>query len=79
MNEYPYWIIHVPTGRRFPCRVRCYGADFLSLLNAWNRMGEGKWVYFTDAGSAPSAIPHEILSPGNHPTPQLALALQREV
>ena len=73
MNEYVYTILHIPTGRRFTCRVRCYGADFLSLLNAWNRAGEGKWLYYSDSGSAASAIPHEIIGKS---APQLELVLQ---
>lgn len=73
MNEYTYTILHIPTGRRFTCRVRCYGADFLSLLNAWNRAGEGKWLYYSDSGADACTIPHEIL--GKSQT-QLALTLE---
>lgn len=46
-TEFRYCRKHVPTGKEWIVRFACYSRlDFMELLAAWNRRGDGVWVYF---------------------------------
>lgn len=74
MLEFPYIILHVATGRRFACRVQCNSLDaLLTLLNAWNRDGAGRWVYWSEnLYQSPAKVPHVIV---DRSRPQLELEI----